>query len=88
MFHRRAASGVVGWKMECNRWRGAWKEEGDREAGQAVWLFPGVKESDAESTRTVLGGDRGQAVGFASNGDREGEVDVKGEDGLTDGCSP
>lgn len=64
------------------------KRRGDREAGQEVWPFPGVKESGAESTRTVLGGDRGQTIGFASNGDREGEVEVKGEDGLTDGCSP
>lgn len=64
------------------------KRRGDREAGQAVWLFPGVKESGAESTRTLLGGACGQTVGFASNGDREGEVEVKGEDGLTDRCSP
>lgn len=64
------------------------KRRGDREAGQAVWLLPGVKESGAESTRTLLGGGCGQAVGFASNGDGEREVDVKAEDGLTDGCSP
>lgn len=68
-FHRIAASGVVGWKMECNRLRGVWKQEGGQGGRSSSLALPGEKESGAESTRTMLGWDRGQAVGFVSSGD-------------------
>ena len=73
-FHRIAASGVVGWKMECSSLRGVWKQEG----GQGG------------RSRTMLGWDRGRLLvlfpveitsgGWSVRACRKGEVETKGEE--------